>query len=205
VLLDEVLPDGRRIIAHYDAQARRFTRLTTGDNAQEPVFLPGGRRFVYLDISDRRRLKQCDLANPTNCQTVVDDPGASLVLGVSPSGKQVAYVARDGLEIRLRVAVANSPSRFDLGPVRVRCRVRWSDEERLWLFQWSANFQGWTEFDITRGRPTGRQEAISGAVGPADCPDPAPSGSPGRPKLRSRAEAELWKLADAGSSFRGRE
>jgi hypothetical protein len=190
VVMERLLEDGRWVIAHYDSRASRLTQVTAGPHDRSPLILPGGREFIFLERDEERRVRACSLEQPTSCRTVFQEPTAFELLGVSPTGRQIAYVSIHALQSRLRVIRLPVGTTSDLGPVSSFCRVRWPSEERLWSFQRSAEFTGWTEMNIPGSAVTGRREP-GAALGSDRCPVTAAGGVL---RLVPRWETSLYQL-----------
>ena len=190
-ILQQTLTDGKRVISYFSAATQKLQAVTTGPDDDEPLLYPSGGRFVYIDFDDGHKIKTCNLHGARDCVAIVSGPGARWLLGMSPSGRQLAYASRDGLEIRLRLVDVPSKRVRDLGPISTRCRLHWVVEERFWQIEQSPDFAGWSEFDLTTFRTTGRREAVppwpSGV-----CPEKEPVSL--APTLVARDEAEIWRV-----------
>jgi hypothetical protein len=190
VVMERLLEDGRWVIAHYDGRASRLTQLTAGPHDRSPLILPGGREFLFLERDEKRRVRACSVEVPSSCRTVFEETTAFTLLGVSPTAQQIAYVSLQALQSRLRVITLPAGTTSDLGPLSSFCQVRWPSEERLWSFERSADFTGWTEMNIPGSAATGRREPES-VLGPDRCPVPAADGVL---RLVPRWETSLYQL-----------
>ena len=189
----ELVSDGRRRIAMYEHKSQRVKILTEGPNHEDPIMFPDGRVFALIDMGEPRGIKRCALEGPGQCRMLIEDPGAAHLLGVSPLGKKVAYLARDGLAILIRLFTVETGKTEDLGPWTNRCRLRWKSEDSFWIFSRSEAFTGWSEFDVLSRRLTGKRESLTEPID-SPCPDEWGPDVPGRPKLVPRDEAEIWRI-----------
>jgi hypothetical protein len=189
-VLEQTTRDGNRVISRYNAQTRELTPITTGPDDRGPVYLPNATEFVYIEASGKRRIQICTVAGAPACQSLIDTPGAAFIVGVSPSGRQLAYVYRDGPNLRLTVVARDDLRKIDLGPIGERC-LRWPAEKRLWIFQRSAAFTGWREMDLDANRLTGAVEPVNSLPRDA-CPDSVADAALALKRV-SHEQAELWR------------
>jgi hypothetical protein len=193
VIAEQFLPDLRSVVARYKSKTGQLETITDGPLHRDPLFVPGGRQFAYIDAGEGRRIRVCSVASPGQCTTLLEDPGTAALLGFSPSGLSIAYATRTGINTRLIVRrTAGGGESVDLGQINARCRVRWAHEERLWLFERSPQFQGWREIDIRTRLPTGATRTSDPSAG--DCPDEAADQEKAGLRLVRHEDAELWRV-----------
>jgi hypothetical protein len=192
-ILQQTLPDGSEVIARYDAKLRQLSAATQGPEDRSPLILPDGRHFVYIARATPRAIRQCPIKGTRPCRVLTEQPGAAALVGVSPSGRRIAYVSEDGVQISLKLLSLDTLASTDLGSVTEFCPLRWPTEERLWIFQRSATFEGWRELDLTRNAPTGSTDPMAG-VPFGMCPEEMASSTPVGLRTSSHEEAELWGI-----------
>jgi hypothetical protein len=170
VLLGEVFPGRRAVIGHFRKKDAQYNRLTRGPNDYQPVFQPGGKAFAYVD-DERRQIQLCRLEAPLTCRPLGADQKPFFVAGFSPSGRHLAFFSFSAARIRLQVVSTAGGVVITLGPGATnRCSVRWTDENRLWLFR--SDESEWAEYDLSRAGPTGRTERVNDR-GSDGCPTKA--------------------------------
>jgi hypothetical protein len=188
LVVQENLPGGGSVIGLYDANLGRYRRLTAGQRDFEPLIQPGRRAVAYLDLAaDRIRL--CDFDGPLRCRSLAEGQKTRFMAGFSPSGQRLAFFSLAGSRARLRVISMADNAITDLGlRSSRRCPVRWTDENRLWMF-WPEQSE-WSEFDVTAGTTTGRTEPVAS---PTDrCPEIA-GPDPALPfEAVSEKQSVLW-------------
>jgi hypothetical protein len=190
-VFEQRLPDGRRVVNHYDPKSSKIRPLTSGGQEYQPLIHPDGSRFSYIDGGAQRSLKLCDLPDGSKCSSLFG-PGVDELLGASPGGGQIVLSVREGARSRLRVLSLADGALQDLGPITYHCPVRWDGDARFWTYARTVDFSGWTEFDVRSGRPTGNKKPQDPEQG-ADCPPP--QAAPGALKRALSAESELWRVS----------
>lgn len=192
IVMSLLLADGRWVIVAYDRGSDQLRRLTDGPWDRDPMLTGDAKQFIFLEGRERRRTRACSLEAPSSCRTVSGDPSASALMGNSPSGTQLAYLSQQGPQYRLKLTSLQgiAEDNLDLGPAVTRCRVRWTQTDRLWLFDRSADSAAWVEIKLPAGSPTGRREP-AGIPGPEGCPQtPAESAL----KVRRRATTTIYGM-----------
>jgi hypothetical protein len=190
-LLDRKTSNGRWLVAWYDASTRRLIDLTSGPMDRDPLWMPGGTRFAYVVASDTPQIRICDLRSPHRCDTFAADGGAARLAGVSPSGASLVFYSRTGVQIRMRLLETPGGAWKDLGPLTVNCRVRWTEEHKLWFADRKGPGTSWIEFDTRERKPTGNREAAS-RMDVDGCPVPHGTEVAATLRLADRQETELW-------------
>ena len=61
----------------------------------------------------------------------------------------------------MRVLTLDTGKVETFGPLESGCDLRWDTANRFWMFARGREFTGWTEFDLTTRRATGRREAMT--------------------------------------------
>jgi serine/threonine protein kinase len=188
VLMAERLTGGGSLIGFFEKNSSRYRRLTRGPSDVQPMFQPGGKAFVYVDQREGT-IRLCRLGEPLACREVVSDRMPIFLAGFSPSGEHLAFQSYWASRARLRIVSIKDGTVTDLGPGSIkRCKVRWSDENRLWSFR--ASESEWAELDLASPGLTGRTEPI-GRQGPDGCPEVA---APSHDSVTavSEREAVIW-------------
>jgi serine/threonine protein kinase len=197
-LVDRQTSDGRWLIARYDPKSRRLVDLTSGPMDRDPLSIPGGSRFAYVVANDSPRIRVCDQRSPDRCETLTGDGAAARLAGVSPSGESLAYFSRAGVHIRMRLLKLTDGSWDDLGPIAANCRVRWTEEGKLWFADRRGPQASWIEVDVRARRPTGQRQAATKVDGDG-CPAIEQGQRAGSLRSVARQEAELWFVPAQGS------
>jgi serine/threonine protein kinase len=189
-LVDRKTNEGRWLIARYQSASRRLTDLTSGPMDRDPMWMPGGKRFAYVVATATPVIRVCELRSPDRCDTFAADGGAARLGGVSPSGASLAFFSRTGVQIRLRSLRLADGSWDDLGPLPANCRLRWTEDDKLWIPEQSGGVASWVEIDVRGRQPTGRRDA-GGALDDDGCPKVATSPSAPPLRLTRQVDAEL--------------
>ncbi len=74
-VFEHQLPDGRRVVNHYDPTSSQIRALTVGGQEHEPLIQPDGSGFSYIDGSAQRSLKFCPLPDGAKCRSLVPGRG----------------------------------------------------------------------------------------------------------------------------------
>ena len=105
-VFEHQLSHGPIVVAYYDPRIKTPSphqqRSERGEGTQDPLIMPSGQQFAFIDRTGERMLRLCSIRSPDECRTILQDPGLESLSGVSPVGDRLAFVTRDGLRVRLR-------------------------------------------------------------------------------------------------------
>ena len=190
-VFEHELSQRRRVLAYYDPKQQNIRPLTRNGNEHDPLILPSGQQFAFIERADERMLRLCSIRSPDQCRTILQDPGLEALSGASPTGDRLAYTSRR-LTNRLRLVSVADGLTTDFGPVTNDCRLRWPEQTHFWMFQTAADFTGWVH---RRSDPAthGAQRTVRTTRHENLPPNNDPTTAPWRTE---RHESEVWLLTD---------
>ncbi len=154
------------VIMLFDPGRSAPVLTTPGPHDVTPVFSERGDDWFYVR-SDRHTIVHCDAQNA--CAEVHSDPQGPIWPVPSPDSQRVAYLTWLNTP-RLKVlSLANGAVR-DLGAAIVDCAPVWTDDDHLWVLQFSERRPEWIEIDLKTSRRSGRRrEAGAETADYRDC------------------------------------
>jgi hypothetical protein len=132
---------------------------TPGPHDVTPVFSEHGGDWFYVR-QDRQAIVHCDAGN--SCTEVHVDAQGPIWPVPAPNSRRVAYLTWLNTP-RLKLLSLSDGSVRDLGAAIVDCAPVWSDDEHIWVLQFSERRPEWIEIDLKTGRRSGRRHE-AGAV-----------------------------------------
>jgi len=127
---------------------------TPGPHDVTPVFSQHGGDWFYIR-QDRRAIVHCDAGN--SCAEVHVDAQGPIWPVPAPSSPQVAYLTWLNTPRLKLLSLADGTVR-DLGAAIVDCAPVWSDDEHIWVLQFSERRAEWIEIDLRTNRRSGRKQ-----------------------------------------------